>query len=137
MLPRIGPVQEVIDVLTTLGQDAKVAVASGGLTEIVRDTLHFLACPWARRETIKYPCRLGPGDTWQAGPEALFASGGNARRRAETLPRFRGRRARFRRRQGRRHGLHRCASVSREFVGSGEVLIVRRDKGPVSYAPWN
>ena len=42
LLPGIGPVPEVIDVLNRLGPNAKVAVASGGLTEIVRETLQFL-----------------------------------------------------------------------------------------------
>src|SRR5271168_2235119 len=42
LLPGIGPVQEVIDALNRLGPDAKTAVASGGLTEIVLKTLQFL-----------------------------------------------------------------------------------------------
>src|SRR5471030_162556 len=42
LLPFIGPVPEVIDALNRLGPDAKVAVASGGLTDIVRQTLLFL-----------------------------------------------------------------------------------------------
>ena len=54
LLPGIGPVQEVIDVLDKLPPDAKVAVASGGLTEIVRDTLLFLNLHVGPREKIKF-----------------------------------------------------------------------------------
>ncbi len=54
LLPGIGPVQEVIDVLNRLGPDAKVAVASGGLTEIVRETLRFLGLPVGPNEKIKF-----------------------------------------------------------------------------------
>ncbi|HEY0256918.1 MAG TPA: HAD family phosphatase [Candidatus Methylacidiphilales bacterium] len=39
LLPGIGPVPEVIEALHQLGPEARVAVASGGLTEIVRATL--------------------------------------------------------------------------------------------------
>jgi HAD superfamily hydrolase (TIGR01509 family) len=54
LLPGIGPVQEVIDVLNRLPPEAKVAVASGGLTEIVRETLHFLGLSIGPREKIKF-----------------------------------------------------------------------------------
>ena len=54
LLPGIGPIQEVIDVLNRLGPDAKVAVASGGLTQIVRDTLNFLGLAIGPKEKIKY-----------------------------------------------------------------------------------
>jgi beta-phosphoglucomutase-like phosphatase (HAD superfamily) len=42
MLPQIGPVPEVMEALHSLGRGANIAVASGGLTFIVRDTLRFL-----------------------------------------------------------------------------------------------
>jgi HAD superfamily hydrolase (TIGR01509 family) len=54
LLPGIGPVQEVIDVLNRLPADAKVAVASGGLTEIVKNTLKFLGLHVGPHEKIKY-----------------------------------------------------------------------------------
>jgi beta-phosphoglucomutase-like phosphatase (HAD superfamily) len=54
LLPGIGPVQEVIDVLNRLSPGAKVAVASGGLTEIVRETLHFLGLAVGPSEKIKF-----------------------------------------------------------------------------------
>jgi beta-phosphoglucomutase-like phosphatase (HAD superfamily) len=54
LLPGIGPVQEVIDVLHRLGPNAKVAVASGGLTEIVRKTLLFLGLPVGPGEKIQF-----------------------------------------------------------------------------------
>jgi beta-phosphoglucomutase-like phosphatase (HAD superfamily) len=54
LLPGIGPVQEVIDVLNRLAPDAKIAVASGGLTEIVRDTLLFLKFSVGPTEKIKF-----------------------------------------------------------------------------------
>jgi beta-phosphoglucomutase-like phosphatase (HAD superfamily) len=54
LLPGIGPVPEVIEVLDQLGPDAKVAVASGGLTDIVRDTLLFLELPVGPKEKIKF-----------------------------------------------------------------------------------
>jgi beta-phosphoglucomutase-like phosphatase (HAD superfamily) len=53
LLPGVGPVQEVVDVLNRLPSDAKVAVASGGLTEIVRDTLKFLGIHVGPKEKIK------------------------------------------------------------------------------------
>jgi beta-phosphoglucomutase-like phosphatase (HAD superfamily) len=39
LLPGVGPVPEVVAVMQSLGPGAKVIVASGGLTGIVRDTL--------------------------------------------------------------------------------------------------
>src|SRR5277367_6830429 len=54
LLPGIGPVQEVIDVLNRLGPEAKVAVASGGLTEIVMETLRFLGLSVGPKEKIKF-----------------------------------------------------------------------------------
>jgi len=54
LLPGIGPIQEVIDVLNRLGPDAKTAVASGGLTEIVRETLQILGLPVGPKEKIKF-----------------------------------------------------------------------------------
>jgi len=54
LLPGIGPIQEVIDVLNQLGPDAKVAVASGGLTGIVRETLRFLSLAVGPNEKIKF-----------------------------------------------------------------------------------
>jgi beta-phosphoglucomutase-like phosphatase (HAD superfamily) len=54
LLPGIGPVREVIDVLNRLGPEAKVAVASGGLTEIVRETLQFLGLAVGPKEKIKF-----------------------------------------------------------------------------------
>src|SRR6202012_5390439 len=53
LLPGIGPVQEVIDVLNQLPLDAKVAVASGGLTEMVKRTLLSLGMNVAERDKIK------------------------------------------------------------------------------------
>ena len=54
LLPGIGPIQEVIDVLDRLGPEAKVAVASGGLTGIVRETLRFLGLAVGPKEKIKF-----------------------------------------------------------------------------------
>ena len=54
LLPGIGPVQEVVDVLNRLGLDAKIAVASGGLTDIVRETLRFLNLAVGPKEKIKF-----------------------------------------------------------------------------------
>jgi beta-phosphoglucomutase-like phosphatase (HAD superfamily) len=54
LLPGIGPVTEVIEVLNKLEPDAKIAVASGGLTEIVRDTLLFLKLRVGPKEKIKF-----------------------------------------------------------------------------------
>ena len=54
LLPGVGPVQEVVDVLNGIGPEAKVAVASGGLTEIVRDTLLILGLPVGPHEKIKF-----------------------------------------------------------------------------------
>jgi len=54
LLPGVGPVQEVVDVLNRLSPDAKVAVASGGLTEIVRETLGYLGLKIGPKEKIKF-----------------------------------------------------------------------------------
>ena len=71
LLPGIGPVQEVIDVLNKLPADAKVAVASGGLTEIVRETLKYLGLPIGPHEKIKY--LVGSDQVLKGKPDpALF-----------------------------------------------------------------
>jgi beta-phosphoglucomutase-like phosphatase (HAD superfamily) len=54
LLPGIGPVPEVIEVLNELPSDAKIAVASGGLTDIVRDTLKFLGLHVGPQEKIQF-----------------------------------------------------------------------------------
>ena len=54
LLPGIGPVREVIDVLDRLGPEAKIAVASGGFSEIVRETLQFLGLTVGPKEKIKF-----------------------------------------------------------------------------------
>jgi beta-phosphoglucomutase-like phosphatase (HAD superfamily) len=54
LLPGIGPVPEVMDVLYRLGPHEKVAVASGGLTPIVRQTLEFLGLKVGPQEKIKF-----------------------------------------------------------------------------------
>jgi beta-phosphoglucomutase-like phosphatase (HAD superfamily) len=54
LLPGIGPVQEVIDVLHRLGPGAKVAVASGGLTAIVEQTLSHLGLETGPGKTIQF-----------------------------------------------------------------------------------
>jgi beta-phosphoglucomutase-like phosphatase (HAD superfamily) len=78
LLPGIGPVQEVIDVLNRLPGGAKVAVASGGLTEIVRQTLKYLGLPVGPNEKIKY--LIGSDQVPKGKPDpALF------RRAAELL----------------------------------------------------
>ncbi len=71
LLPGIGPVQEVIDVLNQLPADAKIAVASGGLTEIVRETLKFLGLHVGPKEKIKY--LIGSDQVLKGKPDpALF-----------------------------------------------------------------
>jgi len=54
LLPGIGPVQEVIDVLNRLDPNAKIAVASGGLTDVVKKTLAFLDLHVGPQEKIKF-----------------------------------------------------------------------------------
>lgn len=54
LLSGIGPVPEVIDVLHSLGLDAKVAVASGGQTEIVRSTLDLIGIKIGPHEIVKF-----------------------------------------------------------------------------------
>jgi len=53
LLPGIGPVPEVIATLESLGRDARIAVASGGLTEIVRDTLRHIGLEVGPDQFIK------------------------------------------------------------------------------------
>lgn len=53
LLPGIGPIQEVIDVVHRLGPEARIAVASGGLTDIVTQTLAFLGLKVGPKEKIK------------------------------------------------------------------------------------
>ncbi len=54
LLPGIGPVPEVVAVLNRLGPTAKIAVASGGLTHIVRDTLAHIGLQVGPNELIKF-----------------------------------------------------------------------------------
>ena len=54
LLSGIGPIPEVVDVLKRLGPHAKVAVASGGLTGIVRDTLSHIGIQVGPNETVKF-----------------------------------------------------------------------------------
>lgn len=54
LLPQIGPVPEVVAVLNQLDVAAKVAVASGGLTDIVEQTLTHLGLPFGPDAIIKF-----------------------------------------------------------------------------------
>jgi HAD superfamily hydrolase (TIGR01509 family) len=54
LLPGIGPVTEVVEVLNRLGPDAKAAVASGGQTDIVLKTLNFLGLKVGPDEQLKF-----------------------------------------------------------------------------------
>jgi len=54
LLPSIGPIPEVIDVLKGLGLQARVAVASGGQTDIVRQTLIHLGINAGPDDIIKF-----------------------------------------------------------------------------------
>jgi beta-phosphoglucomutase-like phosphatase (HAD superfamily) len=54
MLPELQPVQEVVDVVNRLGPDAKIAVASGGLTAIVHQTLELIGLKSGPQEKIKF-----------------------------------------------------------------------------------
>jgi beta-phosphoglucomutase-like phosphatase (HAD superfamily) len=53
LLPGIGPVPEVVEVLKGLDRTAKVAVASGGQTDIVRTTLGHIGIPVGPNEIVK------------------------------------------------------------------------------------
>ena len=114
LLPDIGPVPEVIAALHSLGQEANVAVASGGLTPIVRDTLRFVGLEVGPGEYIKHLVGSDQVKHGKPNPELFLKAAGIARRRAGALPRLRGRRARFPRRPGRRHGLHRRPPLPRQ-----------------------
>jgi beta-phosphoglucomutase-like phosphatase (HAD superfamily) len=54
LLPGIGPVPEVIATLKSLGLQARVACATGGLTEIVRDTLRHVGLEVGPDHYIKH-----------------------------------------------------------------------------------
>ena len=54
LLSGIGPIPEVIAVLHNLGPQARVAVASGGMTEIVRSTLKFIGIEVGPEEIVKF-----------------------------------------------------------------------------------
>jgi len=54
LLPRIGPVPEVMEVLNGLGLQAKVAVASGGQTDIVEQTLTHLGIGMGPNTIVKF-----------------------------------------------------------------------------------
>ena len=51
---RDRPIPEVVDVVHRLGTEAKIAVASGGLTEIVRKTLQFLGSASGQRRRSSF-----------------------------------------------------------------------------------
>ena len=53
ILPRVMPVKEVVALLESLGQEAKVVVASGGLTEIVLETLKVIGVKVGPNEIVK------------------------------------------------------------------------------------
>ena len=76
LLPGIGPVQEVIDVLNRLEPDAKIAVASGGLTEIVRETLEFLGMRIGPKEKIKFLVGSDQVKHGKPNPELFLHSAG-------------------------------------------------------------
>jgi beta-phosphoglucomutase-like phosphatase (HAD superfamily) len=54
LMSGIGPVPEVLAALHSLGKDANVAVASGGLTPIVRDTLRFVGLEVGPDQYVKH-----------------------------------------------------------------------------------
>jgi beta-phosphoglucomutase-like phosphatase (HAD superfamily) len=54
LMPGLGPVEEVIAVINDLPLNAKIAVASGGLTMIVTDTLKQLGLGVGPQQKIKY-----------------------------------------------------------------------------------
>ena len=54
LLPELKPVQEVVDVVNRLGPDAKIAVASGGMTVIVKQTLGLPGLQVGPKEKIKF-----------------------------------------------------------------------------------
>ena len=54
LLTGVKPIKEVVEVLQRLGPKAKVAVASGGLTDIVRDTLAHIGIKAGPDETVKF-----------------------------------------------------------------------------------
>jgi beta-phosphoglucomutase-like phosphatase (HAD superfamily) len=54
LLHLIGPIPETIEALHSLGREANVAVASGGLTFIVRDTLRFVGIEVGPQEFVKH-----------------------------------------------------------------------------------
>jgi len=54
LLSGISPIPEVIHVLHSLGPGARVAVASGGLTDIVRATLEFIGIKVGPNEPVKF-----------------------------------------------------------------------------------
>ena len=54
LLPGIGPVPEVVEAMRGLGLNAKIAVASGGLTEIVRATLAHIGLNVGPKEMVKF-----------------------------------------------------------------------------------
>lgn len=53
LVPKIQPVEEVVAVLNKLGVKAKVAVASGGLTSIVTDTLKLIGIEAGPDQIVK------------------------------------------------------------------------------------
>jgi beta-phosphoglucomutase-like phosphatase (HAD superfamily) len=54
LLPGIGPIEEVVDVLNRLPKGTKIAVATGGLTTIVRDTLRHIGLEVGPTEKIQF-----------------------------------------------------------------------------------
>ena len=76
LLPGIGPVPEVIAVLQRLGPQAKVAVASGGLTDIVRDTLRLLGIEAGPGQTIKFIIGSDQVKQGKPSPELFLRAAG-------------------------------------------------------------
>ncbi len=74
LLSDIQPVPEVIDVLNRLAPGAKVAVASGGLTEIVRDTLAFVGIKVGPDEKVQFLVGSDQVSLGKPSPELFFRS---------------------------------------------------------------
>ena len=112
LLPELKPVQEVIDVVDRLGPDAKIAVASGGLTFIVKQTLGLLGLKVGPQEKIKV--LVGSDQVLHGKPspdlffraaELLGVKPGRCLVFEDAEPGFQGRR-------GGGNGSYRCAPVS-------------------------
>ena len=123
LLNLVGPVPEVVEVLHSLGHEAKIAVASGGLTFIVRDTLHFIGLEVGPDEYVKHLVGSDQVMHGKPNPELFLKAAGLLGVAPERCLVFEDAEPGFVAARAAGHGLHRRAALPREPAPRGDLLM--------------